>query len=208
MTPPRTHPLWRPYERPSEEEIAAARIGAHQPVAIEVVPYDPAWPDQFAQVRGIVVGALGAAALEITHVGSTSVPGLAAKPYLDVDLTVGDSADEDSYVPALTEAGFRLVVREPEWEEHRVLKLAQPNTNLHVFSPGAAEPQRHHLFTRWLREHPEDRAAYGEHKVAVAAQGFTDGMLYNNAKSALVYDLYEKIFAADPDHAHDPHPRA
>ena len=88
-----------------------------------------------------------------------------------------------------------------------MLHHTDPVTNLHVFSPGAREPRRHVVFRDWLREHPDDRDEYAAYKRAVAAQGFADGMHYNNAKAAFVYDLYERIFAADPAHAHDPHPR-
>jgi GrpB-like predicted nucleotidyltransferase (UPF0157 family) len=207
MSGVRTHPLWRPYQPPTEEEIAAARVSVHRPVPVEVVDYDPTWPARFRQVKALIVDALGPIALSVTHVGSTSVPGLPAKAVIDIDLSVADSADEGSYLPALEGVGFRLAVREPEWEEHRCLRLDDPATNLHVFSSGAAERQRMLAFAAWLREHPDDRRTYGELKREVARRGFTDVMLYNNAKSAYVYDLYEKIFAADPAHLHDPHPR-
>jgi GrpB-like predicted nucleotidyltransferase (UPF0157 family) len=202
-----THPLWRPFEQPTEEEIAAARIVAQSPEPIEVVPYDDDWPRRFRELRSRLVVALRGTALGIEHVGSTSVPGLWAKPYLDIDLIVAEPAVEAGYVPPLEALGFRLLVREPDWEEHRVLKLLDPNTNLHVFPPHATEPRRHLMFRDWLRAHPDDRDAYAAHKREVAAAGFTDGMLYNNAKGAFVYDLYERIFAADPDHPHDMHPR-
>lgn len=204
-----THPLWNPFEIPSDEEIAAARVVADStsPHPLEVLPPDPTWPAQYAVVRDRVVAALGERVLAIEHVGSTAVPGLWAKPFIDVDLTVADSADEDAWLPALEAAGFVLRVREPEWEEHRCLRGQDPTTNLHVFSPGAREPRRHRLFRDWLRSHPDDRDAYAEVKRSVAAQGFTDGMLYNNEKAWFVYDLYEKVLAADPAHPHDPQPR-
>ena len=202
-----THPLWRPFDPPDEEAIAAVRLPSWQPEQITVVDPDPAWPAEFERVRALVEEALGDDALDVVHVGSTSVPGLAAKDVIDAELTVADSADEDAYVPRLEAAGFQLRIREPDWEEHRLLRHHDPRTNLHVFSAGAVEPQRTTAFRDWLRGHPDDRDAYAAHKRQVATQGFTDGMLYNNAKAAFVYDLYEKIFAADPRHPHDPHPR-
>ena len=63
------------------------------------------------------------------------------------------------------------------------------------------------MFRDWLRDHPDDRAAYGALKTELATQGFAEVMDYNNHKAALVYDLYERIFAADPAHEHDPQPR-
>src|SRR5271168_3081806 len=87
--------------------------GPPKPEPIELVEYDPMWPAAFARVAGAVQVSLGDAVLAIEHVGSTSVPGLAAKPVIDVDLTVSDPADEATYVPALESAGFTLVIREP-----------------------------------------------------------------------------------------------
>lgn len=101
-----------------------------------------------------------------------------------------------------------LRVREPDWEEHRLVRSQAPTSNVHVFSAGAREPQRHVMFRDWLRTHPDDRDPYSAIKREVAARGFTDGMLYNNAKAGFVHDLYEKVFAGDPEHEHDPHPRS
>lgn len=205
----RTHPLWNPYEPPSAEDIDAARVAdeARAPERVEVVAPDPGWLQAYDAVRAHVTAALGERVLGIEHVGSTAVPGLWAKPMIDVDLTVADPADEDAWLPDLEAAGFVLRVREPEWEQHRCLRGSAPPTNLHVFPPGAREPRRHRMFRDWLRTHPDDRDRYAEVKRAVAARGFTDAMLYNNEKAWVVYDLYEKILAADPDHDHDPHPR-
>jgi GrpB-like predicted nucleotidyltransferase (UPF0157 family) len=88
--------------------------------------------------------------LVVEHVGSTAVVGLPAKPVIDIDLTVADSVDEAAYVPALEGVGFRLVIREPWWHEHRCLVHDDPRCNLHVFSPGAPEPVRHRIFRDWL----------------------------------------------------------
>jgi GrpB-like predicted nucleotidyltransferase (UPF0157 family) len=205
----RTHPLWNPYDPPTQAEIDAARasLGVWTPTKVEVVAPDANWPTAYDAVRDQVDAALGERVITLEHVGSTSVPGLWAKPMIDVDLTVADSGDEGAWLPDLEAAGFELRVRQPEWEEHRCLRGREPTCNLHVFSPGAREPRRHKMFRDWLRAHPEDRDRYAEVKRAVAARGFTDQMLYNNEKAWVVYDLYERIFAADPEHEHDPHPR-
>jgi GrpB-like predicted nucleotidyltransferase (UPF0157 family) len=202
-----THPLWRPFELADLDEAAKARVGTPPPRVITVVPYDDAWPAQFAAVEERVRGALGVRVLGLDHIGSTSVPGLAAKPVIDADLTVTDSADEAAYVPDLEAAGFTLRIREPDWEEHRLLTLQAPGTNLHVFSPGSPELGRHVLFRDWLRTHDDDHAAYAALKTGLGQRGFTDGMDYNNHKAEFVYDIYERAFAADPAHEHDPQPR-
>ena len=110
------------------------------PAAIEIVDHDPAWADQFAEVAHQIRGALTPSGgfVGIDHVGSTSVPGLPAKPIIDIALVVADPSAEDDYVPALAEAGFGLTLREPAWYEHRMLKRldsqpGQPGCNLHVF---------------------------------------------------------------------------
>jgi GrpB-like predicted nucleotidyltransferase (UPF0157 family) len=202
-----THPLWRPFELADLDEVALVRVGTPSSRPITVVPYDDSWPARFAAIDEQVRSAVGQGVLELEHVGSTAVPGLAAKPVIDADLTVADSADEAAYVPALEAVGFILRVREPGWEEHRLLTDAGLTVNLHVFSAGSPELERHRMFRDWLRAHADDCAAYAALKTELGARAFRDGMDYNNHKAALVYDIYERAFAADPAHGHDPQPR-
>ena len=117
------------------------------------------WTTGIARSDGIT-GALGGSAVAVEHVGSTSVPDLAAKPVINMDVTVADPRDESAYVPALARCGFVLMVREPWWYEHRLLRRTDPACNLHVFSADCAECERHLIFRDWLRGHPEDRALY------------------------------------------------
>lgn len=202
-----THPLWSPYQPVDLAAAAATLLGRPNVTPVTVVEYDDGWPRAFVALRSVIVDALGPLAITVAHVGSP-VPGLAAKPVIDVDLTVPDSADEAAYVPALEAAGFELRRREPEWEEHRLLTADAPaRANLHVWSPGAIEPRRHLAFRDWLRAHPDDRAAYAAVKAELGARGFVDGNDYNNHKAGFVYDLYERIFAADPEHEHTLQPR-
>ena len=170
---------------------------------IEVAPSDPAWPADFARVERRVREALGARVLDLVHVGSTSVPGLAAKPIIDADLTVADSAAEDDYVPALEAAGFRLDVRERQWHEHRMFAVVDPGsgperlprTNLHVFSPGCPEVERHRALRDWLGTHPDDRARYEEAKKASAAASTAAGehvMDYNRRKEPVLLEILDR----------------
>jgi GrpB-like predicted nucleotidyltransferase (UPF0157 family) len=201
------HPLWRPFDPAATRDRRRYRVAGRQvPVAGVVLP-DPGWAAQFDRVRRIVAGALAGQALRISHVGSTAVPGLPAKPIIDIDLIVPDSAAEPDYLPALQAAGFRLIAREPDWEEHRCLTYASPNTNLHVFSPDAIEPERHLLFRDRMRRVAADRDAYGAQKLSLAGAGFAPSGDYNGAKAALIYDIYESAFAADPRFRHRPRPR-
>jgi GrpB-like predicted nucleotidyltransferase (UPF0157 family) len=172
---------------------------APKPGLITVVDYDAAWPAQFESVANLVRGALGNAALGVEHVGSTSVPGLAAKPTLDVDLTVANPSHEAAFVPALERAGFTLVIREPRWHEHRVLTLASPRTNLHVFGPDCPEVIRHRMFRDWLREHPDDFDLYRRAKLAAAAALAAGGGTvteYNKHKEPVLRQIYERMFRA------------
>jgi len=175
-------------------------VGDAEPQAdIAIVPPDPAWPAQFEELAGRVRAALGDAALSIEHVGSTSVPGLPAKPIIDIDLTVADGTDEDAYVPALTAAGFTLRVREPWWYEHRLLAAVDPRCNLHVWSPETPEPVRHVIFRDWLRAHEDERALYRDAKRAAAAESNARGehvMQYNARKQALIREIYGRAFRA------------
>jgi GrpB-like predicted nucleotidyltransferase (UPF0157 family) len=201
------HPWWRPYLPPSAEQVARARVVPAEVARVEVVAPDPAWPERFEQVRGAIIDALGDRARSVQHVGSTSVPGLWAKPIIDVDLTVADASQEASYLPDLEAGGFELRVREPQWEEHRMVRGSSPVANVHIFSTDATEPRRTRAFRDWLCVHPDDRDAYAALKRDLAGRGFTDAMDYNNHKAALIYDIYERIFAADPEHEHTPRPR-
>lgn len=205
-----THPLWRPYEVPDQAAIDAAFVAGTEPRnttgRITVVPYDPSWPVTYARLAAAIREALGEQVVALEHVGSTSVRGLAAKPILDIDLVVPDPADEAAYVPALEALGYTLRIREPWWEQHRMLRLEGPLVNLHVFGPDAAEPRRHVMFRERLRSDAADREAYAALKTDLAAQQFDRVMEYNAAKAALIYAIYERAFAADPQHPHDPQP--
>ncbi len=197
---------------PSHEEITRVHedppgadpwVEGHAPAPYEirVVEYDDGWPAAFARVADLIRGALGDRVLELHHVGSTSVVGLPAKPVIDVDLVVADSADEPSYVPDLVAAGFVHTGREPWWHEHRLLKLADPVAYVHVFGPDCPEVIRHVMFQDWLRQHPDDLARYAEAKRAAAAEmnakpGGGTGMDYNRHKEPVVREIYDRMFRA------------
>ena len=175
-------------------------VGTAEPVRdIEIVPSDPAWPQTYEALAVIIRGALGDRALSLQHVGSTSVPGLPAKPIIDIDLVVADSAEEASYVPALEGAGFVLRVREPWWYEHRCFAFAQPRCNLHVFSRDSAESARTVIFRDWLRTNAADRDLYRDAKLAAAAQANANGehvMEYNARKQSVIREIYDRAFRA------------
>jgi GrpB-like predicted nucleotidyltransferase (UPF0157 family) len=104
------------------DELERRLIGGARPLTgpIELREYDPRWADLYAEHAARLRAALLERAVRVEHVGSTSVPGLAAKPIIDIALEVPDSADEPAYVDDLEVAGYRLRAREPEWFEHRL----------------------------------------------------------------------------------------
>ena len=138
-----------------------------------IVPADPAWAARSTSQAADIRAVLGARALTIEHVGSTSVRGLAAKNVIDVDVSVADPADEDAYVLLLEPLGYWLCVREPTWFGHRMLRLDDPRVNLHVWGPDSPEAVRHRLFRDWLTAQDEDRALYEAAKRAAVGPGTT-----------------------------------
>jgi GrpB-like predicted nucleotidyltransferase (UPF0157 family) len=132
---------------------------------------DPAWPRHYDDLARRIREALGWRVLQLEHVGSTAVPGLAAKPVIDIDLTVAGPGREQDYVPVLETAGFRLVIRELWWYGHRALAADEPRCHVHVFGSGSPEPLRHRIFRDWLRGNPSERARYAAAKRQAAARG-------------------------------------
>ena len=164
-------------------------VGEPEQVAIVIVEYDPAWPERFASEHARIEGALGAGAMLIEHIGSTSVPGLAAKPIVDILLVVEDSSDEAAYLPKLEAAGYELRVREPDWHEHRMVRTPERDVHVHVFSAGSSESDRHLAFRDRLRAHPEDCARYAETKRSLAAHDWPTMQDYADAKTTVIQEI-------------------
>jgi len=173
--------------------------GGAPEIGIEVTDPDPAWPRQFDGLADRIRDALGWRVLQLEHVGSTSVPGLAAKPVIDIDLTVADPGREQDYVPALEAIGFRLTIREPWWYGHRMLRAEEPRCNLHVFGFDSPELIRHRILRDWLRGNPADRDRYAATKRQAASDANAGGehvMQYNARKQQVIREIYHRAFAA------------
>ena len=180
---------------PSDDYLQQATIGGATELngCVVLCEYDDSWAEQFQRERRKIESALADCDIEIEHVGSTSVPGLCAKPIIDVLLLVEDSADEPAYVSALGRAGYALRIREPSWYEHRMLKGREPEVNLHVFSRGCSEAARMVAFRDWLREHDEDRAAYASAKRELAGKTWKYVQHYADAKSDVVATILQHV---------------
>jgi GrpB-like predicted nucleotidyltransferase (UPF0157 family) len=161
-----------------DEQILAASVGEPPPTYREVVleEYYSEWPLWFERAEREIRAALGDAVLQLDHVGSTSVPGLAAKPLVDINLVVADTTDEGAYVPKLEGIGYVLRVREPDWFEHRMLRGQDPPVNLHVFPAGCEE------YERTKRE--------------LAAKEWKYVQNYADAKTAVVHEILARAQAA------------
>lgn len=182
----------------TDEQLRDVTIGElpEHNAAIELAEYDPEWPRLYAREEARIRAALGPQALRIEHVGSTSVPGLAAKPLIDIVLVVADTRDEAAYVPPLEAAGYVLRIREPDWFEHRLFKGPDTNVNVHAFSDGCEEVERMVAFRDWLRAHDEDRDLYLAVKRELAAREWKYVQNYADAKSTVVRGILARAGAA------------
>lgn len=195
------------FDEPPVPAGASPWVVEPTPTAIEVAEYDASWPDVAERIADRIRAALGTRAVRIEHVGSTAVPGLPAKPVIDLDLTVADPAAEDGWLPRLQDAGFVLTVREPWWHEHRLVRSVHPvgadasdgrgvATNVHVFGPDSPELVKHVVFRDWLRTDAADRERYAAAKRAAAHGTPQRVMDYNARKEAVVRAIYDRAFRA------------
>lgn len=175
----------------TEELIRSPTISKLMPLSrrILIADYDPQWPELFAREADRIRAALGRRALQIEHVGSTSVPGLVAKPVIDVLLVVTDSGDEDAYAPALKSAGYLLRIRENNWYEHRMFNGPDTEINLHVLSSGCPEIDRMLVFRDWLRAGSPDRDLYARAKLALAQKEWKSVQDYADAKTVVIEEI-------------------
>ena len=153
---------------------------------VSLAEYSPEWPLLFAREESRIRDILGDVVVLLEHQGSTAVPGLAAKPIIDIMLVVADTEDEDSYVVPLENAGYKLTIREPDWHGHRLLKGPDTNINLHVFSAGCVELERMVGFRDWLRTHDDDRQLYESTKRELIGREWTYVQEYADQKTAVV----------------------
>lgn len=173
----------------SDEPLGAGLIGGVEKREIRIFDYDPGWPKHFEKHARVVVGALDDSALRVEHIGSTSVPGLAAKPIIDILVVVPDSADESAYLPQLEAAGYVLRVREPDWNEHRMFRTPEQDVHLHIYSDGCPEVKRIVNFRDRLRRNIDDRRRYEQTKRELAAMEWFDMNAYADAKTEVIESI-------------------
>jgi GrpB-like predicted nucleotidyltransferase (UPF0157 family) len=173
-------------------------IGGIEKRELVIAEYDPAWPSRYEAHARALAAVLGETLVRIEHVGSTSVPGLAAKAIIDILVVVPNSADESSYIPPFASLGYSLRVRDPKFFEHRMLRTAARNVHAHVFSPGAPEIARMLTFRDHLRRSAEDRNRYEAVKRRLAVQEWPDMNSYADAKTDIIEGILRGLTSASP----------
>jgi len=186
--------------------IGEEKPGTAKTKRVEVMPYDPAWPLRFEEVRTHLLSILSGRDVRVEHVGSTSVPDLAAKPILDIDLVLQNAADFAEVKSLLEANGYHhvgdlgIVGREAFKYDNKPQFMSH---HLYVLSEDSDELKRHLTFRDWLRSHPEDRDAYAQAKMAAALRFPNNIDAYIDAKSNVIFDIYTRcgLFSAHDLHA-------
>ena len=164
----------------------AVFIGGPEKRDIVIEDYDPAWAARFEQLEAALAHALGNKAKRIEHFGSTAVPGLAAKPIVDVVVTVDDADDEESYGPPLERAGFHIRVRQAG---HRMYRTPDLGAHVHILTEGGEGARVRLLFRDWLRHDEADRRLYEETKRELARKDWDATNDYSEAKGTVVAEI-------------------
>ncbi|MCW3014506.1 MAG: hypothetical protein JWO02_1598 [Solirubrobacterales bacterium] len=176
-------------------------IGGQEHRTIEIVPYNPTWPATFAAHGARIAHALGTRALRVEHIGSTSVPGLAAKPIVDIQLSVEDLEPEERYLPQLRSSGYELRVREPG---HRLVRTPTRDIHVHICRADGEWERQHLLFRDWLQHSAEDRDLYAAAKRELARRDWPDMNAYAAAKSTVISEITARAQAWHHTRDHAP----
>jgi GrpB-like predicted nucleotidyltransferase (UPF0157 family) len=194
-----------PHELPLEERKRLSRAiapefwpgfqvtdGSERFDPIKVVAYDEEWPARFDSWRELIAKVLKHAVVRIDHVGSTSVPGLAAKPIVDVQVSVAKMSDEELYVPKLERLGVQLRSRDDLHRYFRPFAERPRDVHVHVCQAGSEWEREHLLFRDYLRAHPAARVVYADAKREASRVWLDDGWAYTDAKSDVILTILKK----------------
>ncbi|MGA3217349.1 MAG: GrpB family protein [Acidimicrobiales bacterium] len=181
--------------RLDDDYLDTVLIGGREEREVLLVAYDPAWPNLYEEHRGRILNAVGDLARLVEHIESTAVPGLAAKPIIDIMVTVEDPDDESRYLAPLEDAGYVLRVRE---DGHRMLRTPKRDVHVHVWQVGSDDERRHLAFRDHLRSHPADREAYEALKASLSGP-WRDVNYYAEAKGPFIEQVIERASRQLPD---------
>lgn len=166
----------------------SSEMQIQEPVVI--VPYDPGWPNRFFDLGAALRRTLGEIALRIDHIGSTAVPGLAAKPVIDIQIAVASLEPQDSYRIPLEGLGYHFRPDNPDLTKRYFREpMGEPRTHIHVREAGSWSEQLALLFRDYLRDHSEDADVYAERKYRLAATYGCDRQGYTDAKGPLIWQI-------------------
>ena len=167
--------------------------------SVTVVEYDPAWSTQFETLRSIVLSAVGDIAVVVEHVGSTSVPGLAAKPIIDIDVVVASAADVPVAIERLAVIGYEhrgnLGV---EGREAFGSPLEPPQRHLYVCIQGGTALHNHLMLRDYLRNNSDSAVEYGRLKKQLAARFPADIDKYIDGKTDFILKVLREMGLTDP----------
>jgi len=160
---------------------------------VVIVPYDPAWPERFAELGAALRAALGSVALRIDHIGSTAVPGLDAKPIIDVQVSVASFEPVEAYRDPLEGLGYEFRSWNPDLSKRYFReKPGERRTHIHVRRAGSWAEQFALLFRDYLRAHEPDARHYAETKYRLAEQYGEDRHGYTDAKGPVIWEIMQK----------------
>lgn len=174
-----------------DEKLSAVLVHGLRPVKVTIADYDSGWPARFERRAAELRAILGERLRLIEHIGSTSVPGLAAKPIIDIVIGIDDPDDEPAYLSDLEAAAYNLRVREPE---HRCLRTGDPDepVNLHCYRPDHVEVRRYLTFRDRLRASESDRDLYAATKRELAQREWRDMNYYAEAKGPVIAEILHR----------------
>jgi GrpB-like predicted nucleotidyltransferase (UPF0157 family) len=167
-------------------------VGGVEQRELFLAEHDPVWAREYSAHEARVRGAVGSTAVAVEHIGSTSVPGLAAKPILDILVTVPDITAEEDYLDPLVAEGYLVRVREPG---HRMVRTAQRDVHIHILEVGDPAARDYLLLRDHLRVDPSDRRLYEETKRELMSRGWSDMNAYADAKTAVIEEIKQRARA-------------
>jgi putative glutamine amidotransferase len=159
--------------------------------AYAIEPSDPSWPKRFEREAERLRGALGDLAVRIDHVGSTAVPGLAAKPIVDIQVSVSSVVPRTDYLEPIRALGYRWAI-DPWPGDHEFFSRDESGDrayHVHVCAAGSRWERRHLAFRDWLRSHPDDAAAYEQLKRELAERHPRDTHGYTDSKTEFIREI-------------------
>ncbi|WP_166787848.1 GrpB family protein [Cryobacterium adonitolivorans] len=168
-------------------------VGGAEALELELHSYDERWASSYLEHRRRISDTPMAGKIEIQHIGSTSVPGLAAKPIIDIVVTVDDITAEEDYLDALVDAGYELRVREPR---HRLVRTPARDVHVHLFEHDDPAVDDYILLRDHLRSDAEDRSLYENTKRRLLSKRWDDMNDYADAKTDVIAAIKARARAA------------